>query len=244
MHLLELAPGASAEPHYHAGHETAIFAIEGVAEMRHGPNLEQVMRQAVDSGRFQMLLVAYNFKNWPDLTDIFRDAHARGIGVVAMKTLKGARATVLKDFAGGKQAFSQAAFKWVLSNPHVSGLVVSIQDFEQIDEYLFASGKSFSDADLALLEDYDRRIAHEYCRPGCGQCLDHCPNDVPVDDVLRYGMYAEDYGWGAQAREQYAALPVDRNAARCASCPAPCEAACPFGIAIREKLVRLDRLLA
>ena len=105
-----------------------------------------------------------------------------------MKTLKGARATVLKDFAGGKQAFSQAAFKWVLSNPHVSGLVVSIQDFEQIDEYLFASGKSFSDADLALLEDYDRRIAHEYCRPGCGQCLDHCPNDVPVDDVLRYGM--------------------------------------------------------
>ena len=132
----------------------------------HTPNLEQVMRQAVDSGRFQMMLVAYNFKNWPDLTDIFRDAHARGIGVVAMKTLKGARATVLKDFAGGRQAFSQAAFKWVLSNPHVSGLVVSIQDFEQIDEYLFASGKPFSDADLALLEDYDQRIAHEYCRPG------------------------------------------------------------------------------
>jgi aryl-alcohol dehydrogenase-like predicted oxidoreductase len=210
----------------------------------HTPNLEQVMRQAVDSGRFQMLLVAYNFKNWPDLTDIFRDAHGRGIGVVAMKTLKGARATVLKDFAGGRQAFSQAAFKWVLSNPHVSGLVVSIQDFEQIDEYLFASGKPFSDADLALLEDYDQRIAHEYCRPGCGQCLDHCPNDVPVDDVLRYGMYAEDYGWGAQAREQYAALPVDRNASHCASCPAPCEAACPFGIAIREKLVRLDRLFA
>jgi hypothetical protein len=210
----------------------------------HTPNLEQVMRQAVDSGRFQMLLVAYNFKNWPDLTDIFRDAHARGIGVVAMKTLKGARATVLKDFAGGRQAFSQAAFKWVLSNPHVSGLVVSIQDFEQIDEYLFASGKPFSDADLALLADYDQRIAHEYCRPGCGQCLEHCPNDVPVDDVLRYGMYAEDYGWGAQAREQYAALPVDRNASHCASCPAPCEAACPFGIAIREKLVRLDRLFA
>jgi predicted aldo/keto reductase-like oxidoreductase len=57
-------------------------------------------------------------------------------------------------------------------------------------------------------------------------------------------MYAEDYGWGSQARERYAALPVDRNASSCASCPAPCEAACPFGIPIREKLVRLDRLLA
>ena len=209
----------------------------------HTPNLEQVMRHAVDSGRFQMLLVAYNFKNWPDLTTIFRDAHARGIGVVAMKTLKGARATVLKDFAGGKQAFSQAAFKWVLSNPHMSGLVVSIRDFDQIDEYLYASGKALAAQDVALLEDYDSRIARDYCRPGCGACLDRCPNGVPVDDVFRYAMYAEDYGWNGQAREQYAQIPVDRNASRCASCPAPCEAACPFEISIREKLVAFDHLL-
>jgi aryl-alcohol dehydrogenase-like predicted oxidoreductase len=209
----------------------------------HTPNLEQVMRHAVDSGRFQMLLVAYNFKNWPDLTTIFRDAHERGIGVVAMKTLKGARATVLKDYAGGKQAFSQAAFKWVLANPHVSGLVVSIQDFEQIDEYLYASGQPLSAADVALLEDYDTRIAHEYCRPGCGACLDRCPNGVPVDDVFRYAMYADDYGWRGEARARYAEIPVDRNASRCAGCPAPCEAACPFEISIREKLVGFDRLL-
>src|SRR5207249_6828879 len=52
----------------------------------HTPNLEQVMRHAVDSGRFQMLLVAYNFKNWPDLTNIFRDAKSRGLGVVATTT--------------------------------------------------------------------------------------------------------------------------------------------------------------
>lgn len=209
----------------------------------HTPNLEQVMRHAVDSGRFQMLLVAYNFKNWPDLTNIFRDAKRRGVGVVAMKTLKGARATVLRDFPGGRQAFSQAAFQWVLSNDDVSGLVVSIQDAEQIDEYLYASGQALGEHDLALLEHYDRLVSAEYCRPGCGECLDRCPNGVPVDDVFRYAMYAEDYGWPAQAREQYARLSIDRNASRCASCPAPCEAACPFGIAIREKLMRFDRLL-
>jgi uncharacterized RmlC-like cupin family protein len=44
MHLLELPPGASAASHYHEAHETAIFVIEGTAEMRHGPNLELVMR--------------------------------------------------------------------------------------------------------------------------------------------------------------------------------------------------------
>ena len=44
MHLLEMPPGASAKPHYHEAHETAIFVLEGAAEMRYGPNLDQVLR--------------------------------------------------------------------------------------------------------------------------------------------------------------------------------------------------------
>src|SRR5947199_9852731 len=130
----------------------------------------------------------------------------RRIGCVAMKTLKGARATVLKDFACSKQVFSQASFKLVLSNPDVRGLVVSIQDFQQIDEYLYASGQPLTGSDLARLEEYDRRIAREYCRPGCGQCLDSCPNEVPVDDVFRFALSHEDSGRLRYAHQQYARL--------------------------------------
>ncbi len=43
MHLLDMPPGASAKPHYHEAHETAIFVLEGAAEMRHGPKLEHLM---------------------------------------------------------------------------------------------------------------------------------------------------------------------------------------------------------
>jgi|SRR5689334_1252870 len=43
MHLLEIPPGRRATPHYHEAHETAIFVLEGAAEMRHGPHLEQLM---------------------------------------------------------------------------------------------------------------------------------------------------------------------------------------------------------
>ena len=50
MHLLEMPPGACAKPHYHEAHETVIYTLEGVSEMRHGPNLEQVMR--VEKGDF------------------------------------------------------------------------------------------------------------------------------------------------------------------------------------------------
>lgn len=50
MHLLDMPPGASATPHYHEAHETAIFVLEGAAEMRHGPKLEHLMR--IEAGDF------------------------------------------------------------------------------------------------------------------------------------------------------------------------------------------------
>jgi len=207
----------------------------------HTPQLETVMARAVDSGRFDVIMVAYNFKNWPDLTTIFRRAHERGVGVVAMKTLKGAQHSQLADFTPTeRESFAHAAFKWVLSNPHVSGLVVSMSTYGQIDEYLHASGQPLTTADVSLLEKYDRLIARGYCRPGCGSCLDRCPSGVPVDDVLRYAMYADNYGWEKEAMRLYARLEPGRRADQCAGCAAPCEAACDFGLPVRALLSRAD----
>lgn len=50
MHLLTIPPGASARPHYHESHESAVFVLEGEGEMRHGEKLDQVMR--VKAGDF------------------------------------------------------------------------------------------------------------------------------------------------------------------------------------------------
>jgi len=44
MHLLTIPPGATSKPHYHENHETAIYVLEGEAEMRQGPKLEHVMK--------------------------------------------------------------------------------------------------------------------------------------------------------------------------------------------------------
>jgi predicted aldo/keto reductase-like oxidoreductase len=202
------------------------------------------MSHAVDSGRFDVIMVAYNFKNWPSLAEIFHRAHEKGVGVVAMKTLKGAHHTQLADFTPSeRESFSQAAFKWVLSNPDVSGLVVSMSRYDQIDEYLYASGKPVTTADVDLLEKYDQLIARNYCRPGCGACLSACPHGVPIDDVLRYAMYAESYGREREAARKYARVDPSRRADHCATCPAPCEASCPFRLPIREKMTRAHRLL-
>ncbi len=44
MHLLAMPPGATAKAHYHEAHETAIYMLEGMIEVAHGPNLEHVDR--------------------------------------------------------------------------------------------------------------------------------------------------------------------------------------------------------
>jgi hypothetical protein len=210
----------------------------------HTPHLETVMRHAVDCGRFDVIMVAYNFKNWPDLTTIFHDAKVKGVGVVAMKTLKGARHTALSDFTPTeRESFAQAAFKWVLSNQDVSGLVVSINSLTQIDEYLHASGQPLQQADTEVLEKYDRLVANDYCRPGCGVCLPSCPAEVPIHDVLRYAMYYENYGQQRVGMEAYARIPFQRNASQCVDCTAPCQQACPFDLQVKEKMLRADRLL-
>ena len=210
----------------------------------HTPDLEKVMRHAVDSGRFDVVMVAYNFKNWPALTTIFADAKKKGVGVVAMKTLKGARHTALSDFTPTeRESFSQAAFKWVLSNGDVSGLVVSINSLSQLDEYLYASGQPLQTSDVELLEKYDRLVSNDYCRPGCGACLSSCPAEVPVNDIFRYAMYYENYGQQRVGMEAYAKISALQNASQCVSCKTPCDNACPFGLPVREKMLHAHRLL-
>ena len=107
----------------------------------HTPNLAQVASQAIESNRFDVMMLAYHHGIWPSLGELIgRARRERDMGVVAMKTLKGARHNGLVGFREKASAYSQAAFKWTLSNPDVSCLVVSFSMPQHVDEYLFASG--------------------------------------------------------------------------------------------------------
>jgi hypothetical protein len=201
----------------------------------HAPNLEPVATAAIDSGRFDVLMLAYHFGMWNNFGAILDRAAANGVGVVAMKTLKGAKHTKLAAFHDETASYSHAAFRWVLANPAVSCLVVSMSTPQQVEEYLAASGSAPRPADTALLERYDRLTAGDYCQPHCGACLDACPQGLPINDVLRYRMYARDYGWDDEGARLYARL--QRNAALCADCAAPCAHRCPIEVPIRDKML-------
>ncbi len=207
----------------------------------HTPNLEVVANAAIDSDRFDVMMLAYHYGAWPNLGAIIDRAAAADIGVVAMKTLRGGKHEGLLWSREERDSFTQASFKWVLSNPSVSALVISLWESAQLDEFLYASGRRPEARDLAVLERYEQLIAQTHCRPHCGACLGSCPEGVPINDVLRHRMYFEDFGAEKEAMRLYAAL--DRDADVCAGCSAPCLTACPDGISIAQRTREAHELL-
>ena len=179
----------------------------------------------------------------PHLLSLLARAHEKGIGVITMKTLRGARRHDIAAFEKPGRTFPQAAFGWVLSNPDVDALIVSMTEAEEINEYLQASGsRTPRGARLELLQRHLASTREDYCEPGCEACHASCPHDVAVNEVLRTRMYASHYGDLEYGRRDYAKL--RDNASLCATCTGqPCVDQCPKGLDVAKLTLSAHRML-
>jgi hypothetical protein len=216
----------------------------------HGGRLVECLDLAVDEKLVDVVLVAFNFgqdpefherftgsfdfvARQPELPRVLRTARAAGVGVIAMKTLRGAKLNDMRPYEGAGATFAQAAFRWIFATGLADALVVTMKSPDQVDEYLGASGwTGLHPADAGLLRRYARRTERTQCRYGCGDCKDACPTSVSIPDALRARMYAFDY---EEPRLALEALAEAGGAAACLSCDGtPCASACPHGVAIPE----------
>jgi predicted aldo/keto reductase-like oxidoreductase len=227
----------------------------------HAGRLIECIDYALDNDLIDVMLVGYNFgqdpafyegltrgfdriATLPDLPRVINKAKANDVGVVAMKTLMGARLNDMRSYEqAGAETFAQSAFSWVLSNPDVDALIISMTSQAKIDEYLGASGAKFVSAQArTLLDQYAHLNGANYCRHACNLCDGACPHDVPIADVLRTRMYATDYQDVDFARHEYALL--GDAASACLSCSGqPCQNACPNGIEINKLCAPTHRML-
>jgi predicted aldo/keto reductase-like oxidoreductase len=217
----------------------------------HGSRLAECLDFAVEHDLVDVVLVAYSFGQDPDFYDRLRHifhfvalqpelprvldkAKAKNIGVVAMKTLMGARLNDMRPYEQDGATFAQAAFRWVLSSPRVDALLISMTSAERIDEYVTAAElPEIRSEHGALLERYAALQTERYCRPGCDRCEGACPEQVAIAEVLRTRMYAVDYRDPALAVEDYAKLGAGASA--CLSCAhQACLGACPYSLPIPE----------
>lgn len=209
----------------------------------HDGDLPGVMGYAIDSGQFDVLLCRYSFLDYPEQQALIDRAAAAGVGFIAMKTLAGAKGADLDRFRDRQTSFKQAALKWVLSNPKLSNLIISISSRKQVDEYAPASGSPVTVGDRQLLDEYQARFSNEVCRY-CNACEPSCPDDVRIADILRFSMYFHEYGQESRGVESYARLVAAERAAHCAHCAGFCESACNYDLPVRSLLLRADAALA
>jgi predicted aldo/keto reductase-like oxidoreductase len=136
-----------------------------------------------------------------------------------------------------------ASTRFGLSNPAVTAVLARTATFEDVEQFLQASGTTLSDMEAKKLAAYSQGPGKFYCRHACGLCEPYCPDNVPVNTIMRYNHYFDAQGNEKYAMQKYAALPTTK-AGVCESCRGHCQANCPYGVPIQGLLTMAHRNLS
>jgi len=180
----------------------------------HGGHLVECLDYAIDKDLVDVILVSYSFGQDPKFTDkvrhtfhwaaiqtglprVLEKAKRKDVGVVAMKTLMGGRLNDMRPYERPGGTFAQAAFRWVLSSPHVDALVVSMTSkacaescpvsvpiAEVLRTRMYAV--DYGDATLARTEYAGLGEGATACLTCAHRaCLSACPAGVPIAKLTR-----------------------------------------------------------
>ena len=199
-------------------------------------NEADVIRAAVESGIYDVVCTAYNFRmeQFAELKKAIAEAAGAGLGVIAMKTMAG----VYWDRERQDPINTKAALKFALQNENIHTSIPGVTAFHELEDN-FEVNK-----DITLTEEELRDLRMDtsqgglFCM-GCEECLDQCPHNLPIPDFMRTFMYAYGYRDLSLARETMDSLALCGDA--CESCDG-CHVTCTQGFNVAQKIRDIDRL--
>jgi predicted aldo/keto reductase-like oxidoreductase len=205
-----------------------------------------MMKQAIESGAFSVLMAAYSAMDEDRLTaDLLPMAAARGVGLIAMKPLAGGRLAQLPGKGWDPQTFkgespAQVALRYVLSNSHINCAIPGMMAVNELEENIVVGRKprELSAEEIRRFMEIAGEAGKGFCR-NCGYCLP-CPEGILIPDVFRYENYYRHYGLKEWAQSQYGSLRV--KAPACSDCQ-QCLGKCPYGVSIPSNLKSAHEIL-
>ncbi len=129
-----------------------------------------------------------------------------------------------------------ATIKFTLSNSGIHSVCPSIKNMDELEKFVSLSGKKLGDKDTSMLMDYEKGFGNYYCRHACGICESGCPNNVPVNTIMRYNHYFDAHGREKHAMQEYAKL-TSATVERCTDCSGHCEKKCPHNVPVQGLLL-------
>lgn len=208
-------------------------------------NQDKVIKAAIEAGKFDVALVAYNFMmeahpKGKDLDKALKAAREAGLGIVNMKAIAPMKGLLKQALNPG--AVAQACLRWVLSKDYTCNSVPSMNTIEEVEQDIAAVSKKLSYRESEALDRFAALIDKDYCRM-CGTCTESCPEGVAVSEIMRYRMYYEWYGYRDYAASLYRELPISQTFAGCTKC-GKCTQSCPYGLAVLDRLEAAHSMLA
>lgn len=202
----------------------------GISFHSSGNTYVETVAQALETDFYDVFLATLNYKSSQEEINALKQAHSKGVGVIAMKTQVG----------GYKQDRSkhlnphQAALRWVLDLDFVDCAIPGMVNRRQLDENVKVVGMKMGWSDRKTLAVYYNAIKDRYCLR-CGTCQSTCNKAVKIPSIHRSLMYWEGYEDFELGRSTYRRLSTKENALACMSCEVP-TCTCKNGIQIKERM--------
>ena len=210
-------------------------------------NMAECIRQATKDGYYDVVLTAFNYAMGDDkeVIDVLKNARARGIGLIAMKTLctqyhyrQYVPETRLHYFKG--KIMQMAVLKWVLRHDFITTAIIGYTTFQQMEEdFSVAYNLEYTPEEKKFLEDRNAKFSMDYCLQ-CNKCVSTCPTGVDIPTLMRTHMYAACYSNFYQARDALNDIPKGKGLDACTFCET-CTAKCVNAVNIAR---RIDELKA
>jgi predicted aldo/keto reductase-like oxidoreductase len=202
-------------------------------------NEPAIIRAAAESGFWDVVLTAYNFRQThrEDIREAIGKAADAGLGVVAMKTQAG----VYWDRTRSRKINMKAALKWVLRDENVHTTIPAFSNFEEMQEDLSV----MEDLNLTPEESRDLKLGTDHGYTGlfcqqCRQCQPQCPAGLEIPGLMRAYMYAFGHNESAKALETLSGW--NPAGLACRDCAA-CTVRCALGFDVRARALELADLL-
>ena len=181
----------------------------------HDGRLTDYLNAAAEGGFIDIIMLAYNpFYERGGAFDQALDAcHAKGIGLVAMKTMRSTKDVPkrLPEFDKLGLTTHQAVLHSVWSDPRISSICNMIDNVDQMTSST-AAARSYKEplklTHLELLKETILAGRRTMCT-GCPSCAEFSKQtDFAFHDISRFVTYYEQDG-NTEAREFYHALPAE-----------------------------------
>jgi predicted aldo/keto reductase-like oxidoreductase len=202
-------------------------------------NEPEIIRSVTDSGVYDVVLTAYNFRknNREEIKEAVAYAAGKGMGIVAMKTQAG----VYWDRNDKTSTINmKAALKWALQDENIHTAIPSFKNVDQLSEAISVMENLAltpqEKADLKL--DQGDSATGLFCSQ-CNECVPQRPAGLDIPTLMRSYMYA--YGYGSPAKARETLDHTDLKGVPCSNCES-CSVVCASGFDVKLKVTDIARL--